>query len=116
MRKIIGIALLLLFFTGACTHDAVIPETPVIGFASDVNPLIANNCAISGCHDGNSNLFSLNGFDNILSHIKAGNANKSKLYSVISTNGPSVMPPNNPLTDDQVRLVYIWIMQGAKNN
>jgi hypothetical protein len=116
MKKMIGITGLFLMLVNACTHDAVIPDTPAISFASDISPLITSNCASSGCHDGTSHEFSLIGYDAIKRKVKAGNANGSSLYTRIAANGSGAMPPNNPLTDDQVRLVYVWIMQGAKNN
>jgi len=51
--------------------------------------------------------------------IKAGDAHGSNLYQTISNHGfVDAMPPDPlpPLSTDQIKLVYIWIEQGAKNN
>jgi len=75
-----GISLLSL----SCSHDPVIPETPAISFKDEVLPIIVNNCAKSGCHDG-SGEFSLQNYQEITSKVHAGDARKSELYKVINT-------------------------------
>jgi len=99
----------------SCRHDAVVPDTPVISFKDQVQPIFINNCAKSGCHDGNEK-FSLKSYADISSRVTAGDAHKSDLYKVINKLWLGNMPPDGPLTDEQINLVYAWIMQGAKNN
>jgi hypothetical protein len=52
--------------------------------------------------------------------VKAGKPNKSKLYQVItaSQNSEEFMPrsPYPALTERNIKLIYIWIAQGAKDN
>jgi len=103
------------FLPLSCTHDAVVPDTPTISFKEQVQPIFVNNCAKSGCHDG-SDEFSLKSYTEISSRVHAGDARKSELYKVINKLWLGNMPPDGPLTDEQINLIYTWIMQGAKNN
>jgi hypothetical protein len=112
-----GVFLLLMFlFSGSCTHDPVIPVTPEVSFSKQVRPIFVNNCARAGCHDGNE--FALQSYSEIRAHVTPGDARKSKLYkSIVTLWGPGgAMPPDGPLSDQQINLIYAWIMQGAKNN
>jgi hypothetical protein len=102
--------------TNACRHDPVVPSTPEISFKNDISPIVIGNCGQSGCHDGRREGFSLQNYQEIIGHIKPGKPYKSNLFAVIATNGPNVMPPNSPLPDEQVKLVYLWILQGAQDN
>jgi len=103
-------------FPMSCSHDPVIPDTPAISFKDQVLPIVINNCAKSGCHDG-SEEFSLQNYGEVVSKVHAGDARKSELYKVINTLwGGKAMPPDGPLSDQQITLIYTWIMQGAKNN
>ncbi|MDB5274569.1 MAG: hypothetical protein JWO58_2936 [Chitinophagaceae bacterium] len=102
----------------ACHHKPVIPDLPAISYNVDINPILQNNCALSGCHDANTRR-SLVYYDDVMRYVSAGNAPKSQLYkSIISLGGLGTkpMPPSQPLSEDQLKLIYAWIMQGAKNN
>ena len=62
--------------------------------------------------------FPLVSYDDIRSTVTPGDARGSKLYKSITGKGASLMPPGSRtlLTNDAIRLIYIWIEQGAKNN
>jgi hypothetical protein len=97
----------------SCTHDPVIPATPEISFDQQIKPIFVNNCA--RCHDGGE--LDLETYDDIRARVTPGNARTSDLYKVVTKLwGPSAMPPDGPLSDQQITLIYAWIMQGAKNN
>lgn len=114
--KLGALAMLVALVGVSCTHDANIPDTPAISFNEQIQPIIVSNCATSGCHDGGRE-FSLETYDEIAGHVKAGDARGSKLYKVITKLwGEEAMPPAGPLGDDQITLIYTWIEQGAKNN
>lgn len=100
----------------SCMHDPVIPDTPVISFSDQVQSIFVSNCATEGCHDGHER-FSLQTYDEIRSKVKPGDAKGSELYKVITKlSGGEAMPPSGPLSDEQIILIYSWIMQGANNN
>jgi uncharacterized membrane protein len=50
--------------------------------------------------------------------VKAGNAHRSKLYRVITNRSFQTMPPSgySEVSAEDIKLLYIWIEQGAKNN
>lgn len=105
----------------ACRHDSDISATPEISYQNDIHPIITANCAMTGCHPSSGGEFSLVDYNSLISNgdIKAGNAHKSKLYkAVIGDIGTERMPPapTSQLSDRQLKLIYIWIEQGAKNN
>ena len=112
----------LLLFSFGCKDEPVIPDTPVIKFSDDIQPIIVGNCTASGCHGNyNPQQFLLATYDDVIKNgdVKAKNAHGSKLYQlIISTNEEKKMPrkPNPDLTEKQIELIYLWIMQGAKNN
>ena len=99
-------------------HNPDIPSFPVVHFQTDVYPVISGNCSVPGCHDsGGSRVFSLAGYDQIISIVIAGDAQNSRLYTSISNhNFNTPMPPSHPLPDVAIKLIYLWIEQGAKNN
>ncbi len=97
-------------------------DANIIYFEKDVLPILASNCAITGCHNS---ITKEEGFDftnyvtSVAKGVKAGNASESKIYKVLVTNQneDDFMPPQpmQPLTDSQIAIIYDWIEQGAKN-
>lgn len=113
---------LLLFsvlFGFGCKHDTNLDALPEIKF-SEIQGIISGSCGSSNCHGDNAQEFSLIGYDNVINNgdVKAGKADDSKLYEVITASGNNIMPPSprSPLSDDNIKKIYIWIEQGAKNN
>jgi uncharacterized membrane protein len=110
---------LAVFCFSSCTHKSDLTNVRTVSFKSDVLPVFQTNCAMchgnsSGGDGGDKNYTS---YDGVMKDITAGNANKSKIYSVI-TSTISRMPPtsHNALNQDQRSLIYVWIEQGAQNN
>lgn len=99
----------------SCHHKPVIPDTPSISFKKQIQPLFANNCALSGCHDG-FEAKPLYYYNDIMLHIDPGNAHNSSIYQRITSLGPDAMPLTGSLSEEQIKLIYAWIMQGAKDN
>lgn len=118
--KPISISFLIAIAITSCTHETDLTGLKDISFSSDIQPIIAGNCTQSGCHNGNAE-FSLITYNDVVDHghIKAGDAHGSDLYQAISNHGfEETMPPEPlpPLSTDQIKMVYLWIEQGAKNN
>lgn len=122
-RKIISsIFICLLLLLNSCKHNTDLASIGEISFSSDIQPIIAGNCTQSGCHNAQGDAeFSLVTYNDVISNgdIKERDARGSKFYQVISNHGgeKAMPPPPLPsLSSDQIKLVYIWIEQGAKNN
>ena len=100
----------------SCTHKADITNFPEICFEGDVLPVFNNNCAISGCHDGQgeSDLV-LNNYLDISHSVVPGDPYSSKVYkSIIATMGENKMPPDRPLSLENRTIIRVWIEQGAQ--
>lgn len=108
-------ALILCMISAGCTHKANISEYPDVCFTGDVLPVFLNNCAMTGCHDGNSEEeMPLTNYTEIFRNIKPGNAEKSELYQVITDKWGQGMPPDQPLSIENRIKVRLWIEQGAR--
>lgn len=109
-----------LFFIGmifwlGCQHDPVVPSTPVVTFENDIQPITLNNCARSQCHAGSAEDPALVTYQDVMGLVKSGDPKASKLFRTITNLTPGIaMPPDGPLADQQINLIYIWILQGAK--
>lgn len=104
---------------GSCRHDVVVPDSPEVSFAHDVQFIVTGNCAFSGCHTGNDGEeFPLITYEEITDNVEKGNARDSKLYQSVTGKSAKLMPPSPQalLTNEQISLIYVWIEQGAKNN
>ncbi len=77
-------------------------------FASDVSPLIASRCAITGCHASGST----NGPGALTNYVEI-NAAKSRIRAAVVSGS---MPKNGSLSDDEKNRIVCWIDAGAQNN
>ena len=115
-------ALSIILFSSACTHNTDINSIKEVTYASDIQPIVAGNCTQNGCHNAQGDSkFSLVTYTDVISNgrVIGGDARRSNFYKVISNHGGKAPMPPLPyfnLTTDQIKLVYIWIEQGAKNN
>lgn len=105
----------------SCTTEPNLDNVPEISFSTQVQPIIASHCNFSGCHGANPvGPGSLQTYDEIMGSIKAGNAHGSKLYQTITRRGfvEERMPPSGyqEVSSENIKLIYWWIEQGAKNN
>jgi len=96
----------------------MVPDSPVMSFQTDVQPIIVGNCTESGCHASSGGEFPLVSYNDVSGHLTAGDARGSELYKSITGKGAQLMPPGSRplLTNDAIRVIYVWIEQGAKNN
>ncbi len=114
------------------TTIVVIPPDPVdtsgvpcspdtVYFQNQILPLLASNCAMSGCHDAISHeegIITTN-YTNIRQKVVPFNPGQSKIYkSIIDTDPDDRMPrpPAPAFTTEQKNLIKKWIEQGALNN
>lgn len=124
-----------------CVHEpadtpvpTVLPPTtpPVTGlpcdpdsvyFGNSIQPLLTSRCAIPGCHDAVTmqDGVNLSSYAGVMSSgvINVSNPWNSDLLERITDNDPDDRmppPPNAPLTQQQIDMLYAWMAQGAKNN
>lgn len=86
-------------------------ELPVeISFESDVNPIIQQSCAISGCHTSENQVrVNLENYTGVISTIENGSF-QSYTFDNLS------MPPASPLDACTIELLKNWINNGSLNN
>lgn len=109
--------------SGSGQGGSIVPCDPSkIYFSQQVLPILNSNCAMSGCHDDASHQESvvLTSYEKVMNtaEVRPGRAGDSKLYKVIIDNDPDdrmPRPPQNPLTAQQIEIIYQWIQQGAQN-
>ena len=100
--------------------DEVVEE-PGVSFQEDIQPIIASECAIAGCHaaPGAAGL-DLSNYDtfkkggNTAPGFIAGDGKGSNVVKRIDGGGMPLGRP--PLDGDQIQLFIDWIDEGAENN
>jgi hypothetical protein len=88
----------------------------VPSYKTDVAPLLKDAC--SSCHSGvrAKARLDVTSYDSLMKFVKAGDPNKSKLHNSLLGKGAKMMPPKNPLADDQIATIKAWIAAGAKKD
>jgi hypothetical protein len=97
-----------------CRHDPDIPTSPILTYENDIKQIISNNCATAGCHDASGRKRALTTYSEVMHYVSNGKPYSSELFTVIVKLSGDKMPPQGPLSDLQIRSIYIWILQGAK--
>lgn len=105
-----------------CTTEPELDKVPVVSYNTDVKRILSSHCNFEGCHGGGgAEAGSLENYTDVMGYVKAGDAHASDLYKVITYKGLLVerrMPPSGyedvPATD--IKMIYWWIEQGAKDN
>ena len=104
----------------SCEHlPELKPGTPEVCFDRDVMLIINSNCNVDGCHGGGEGP-RLSTYDEVFRYVTPGDPRKSKLHKVITAGNinPNLMPPKpkSRLTSENIDIINIWILQGAKPN
>ena len=111
----------LLISINSCTTNPDLTGVPEVSFKNDVQRILSANCNFEGCHGGGGHHEgALDTYEGVMSfgEIKAGDAHASKLYRLITGRSGPKMPPSgyNEVSSSDIKTIYIWIEQGAKNN
>ena len=99
----------------------LVVEEPKVSFTDDIQPILAERCALAGCHaaPGVAGL-DLGAYDAFKKGGNAGpafTAGDGKGSLVVRRIDGGGMPPGGPPLDaDQVQLFIDWIDEGAENN
>lgn len=111
---------ILVFIIQSCRTEPDLTGVPDIKFSTDVQRILSAKCNFSACHASNGTHGSLATYDDVISlgEIIGGDARKSKLYRMITNRTYEYMPPKNytEVSSEELKLIYLWIEQGAKNN
>lgn len=109
-----------IFIIQSCRTEPDLTGVPDVKFSTDIQRILSAKCNFSGCHAVNGSYGSLATYDDVISRgeIIGGDARKSKLYRMITNRTYEYMPPKNytEVSSDELKLIYLWIEQGAKNN
>ena len=104
----------------AVVEEPVVEE-PQVSFKDDIQPILAERCAIPGCHAApGAGGLDLTAYDTFKKGgnggvaFNAGNGKGSIVVRRIDGGGMPPIPP--PLNADQVQLFIDWIDAGAENN
>lgn len=104
--------------------NRVIPETDV-SFTADLLPVFNLKCSSGQCHNSSymAGGYSMETWSNVVQSgiVNPFSPTTSRLiWRIDPQYGYDLMPPVGepirPMTEDQVRGVYTWIEEGAKNN
>ncbi len=85
--------------TGSCSTS----------FNDNVYPIMANSCAIPGCHVSGAKMGDFTNYDGIKPKVDNG-----KFYKLVIET--QTMPIGSSLTDDEIQTLTCWISDGAPNN
>lgn len=119
MRIRITVLLLLFGWMTACTNDQIIEVTPVpqsepVSFKNDIIPLFESQCA--SCHYPGGDAPDLTlpaAYNEVMNgYVVVGKPDESILYTTVLDAGHT----GNPMSADELALLWNWINQGAKNN
>lgn len=106
----------------SCTKDkASNPEAfqnnepcPTVSFASEVQPILNNNCSFSGCHSTASAAAGIR----LSTHAEVVATSENRfLGSINHSSGFSPMPKNvAKLSQSDIDLIECWFLNGKPNN
>ena len=123
-KTTISLVIIFLFFSlsvfnNSCKHQPQNVSTlRTVCFESEVLPIFQSNCTMPGCHNDSKEdkEFNLKTYNEIIKFVSPGKPLNSEIYKVITNKFGEIMPPspNNPLSESQRSLIYVWILQGAK--
>ena len=105
------------------TPDPDEPEDPAVTYRNDILPILAESCALAGCHSGQP---AAGGLDlTTYTSFKDGGGNGAAFVPgdgesslvVKRIDGGGMPPPGRtPLTAEQIQFFIDWIDDGAENN
>jgi hypothetical protein len=90
-------------------------DTSGVTYSETIKTIIAQNCAISGCHDGsNASTYDMRTYQGLYTYCVATN---KLLGSVRHAQGYVAMPQGAPKLDDcTINKITAWVNNGALNN
>lgn len=116
MKKLIYLLLGLLLL-GSCYYDneeelypsSGVTDTAAVSYSATIQPMIAQNCAISGCHTANAQMPDLSSYAGVF-------ANRDRVKARAVDASPSPMPASGLMSAANTNKLARWIDAGALNN
>jgi hypothetical protein len=123
-KSLLSLSILLLgsfLVVVSCKHKPDVPQAPQVSFSKDVQPVIIANCTMSGCHGssggGERERRQLLTYSDVAAIVTPYSPHSSDLYNrITASGGEDKMPPSGYMSEQSIETIYIWILQGAKNN
>lgn len=82
-------------------------DTTQVTYAATIQPLIANRCAIPGCHVSGAQSPNLSTYTGLVNNITRVQVRALDLKT---------MPPTGPISSCDISIIRKWINQGTPNN
>lgn len=82
-----------------------------ISYSSDIAPIVAAKCNVSGCHNSGSSYGDFTSYTGLKAFASSGSLNTQVVTLKLMPKFPVL-----PLTSDQISKIDCWIQQGALNN
>ena len=110
--------ILLLLFLSACYYDneeELYPrdqncDLSKVTFATTIKPIIAQNCAIPGCHvPGGTGSSNFQIYDELKAKVDNGSFERRTIIE-------ESMPPNRDLSACDIDKLKTWLTNGARND
>ncbi len=98
-------------------------DTTLVTYTDDILPILTSQCY--NCHStANAELFGedndLEGYDNLMGYVVAGDPENSLFYASVAWLTGAVRMPrpegSDQISDCNLALIRNWILQGASNN
>ena len=89
-----------------CTFELIAYVPTGVSYNVLVSPIIINNCAVTGCHNGTTSLPDFRSLSNV----------QSFATQVKSRTQSGNMPQVGSLTQDEIDLIACWVDDGALDN
>lgn len=107
----------LLGLTGVAERNtgSVEAAEKAVSYAKDVQPILQTNCY--GCHNNKkkkANVDLQTNFAGVQKIVSPAKPDESRLFKCLIGKGAKLMPPKNPLPEEQIAMIKSWITAGAK--
>ncbi len=117
------LAFCVLIFIAACNFDKLpeptvssVCETLMPVYDGQIEAIIEESCAYSGCHEGGAAIGDYTTYQSMLSTLESGNIATRVLN--LRDMPPSYAPDGKPKTlpDDELELIECWLANGFPEN
>lgn len=88
-----------------CSSTQSVKITSGVSLANDIMPIISQNCAVSGCHNGSRS-----------PNLSSSSAIITNAASIRSQTTSRNMPVGGSLSQTQIDMIACWVNDGSNNN